>query len=362
MRDTGRAVVRLALLLAGFVVVVAIILTLPGVDDVRDRFASTRPGWLAVAACCSLASMFGFVRALWAAFDRRIPWRRAVTLGFAEQAANVLVPAGGLGGPALGALVMTRAGVPAKLATERHAVLFLATSAVSFVALALAGVLVASGVLGADEPLALTLGPAAAATAVLAVAIGVARSRPPGPSPRGRIGQAIWSARRFIHDGLSATWELVSHGDRYLIAGAVGYYAFDVGALAASFRAVGAHAPPVGIFVLAYTLGHAGALLPTPGGVGGTEGGLIGMFVAYGSPIAGVTAAVLAYRVFQLGMPAILGGACLLRIRRYLSGDPSVSAGARRGLRAAPTDPAPPASSEPPAHSSEPAQAWSRPR
>src|SRR3954447_1910435 len=174
MRDAGRAVVRLALLLAGFVVVVAIILTLPGVDEVRDRFASTRPGWLAVAACCSLASMFGFVRALWAAFDRLIPWPRAVVLGFAEQAANVLVPAGGLGGPALGALLMRRAGFPAKLPTERHAVLFLATSAVSFVALALAGVLVATDVLGSDEPLALTLGPAAGPLVVLAVAIAIA--------------------------------------------------------------------------------------------------------------------------------------------------------------------------------------------
>src|SRR3954469_15258816 len=201
-RDTRRAAVRVALLLAGFAVIVAIVLTLPGVDDVRQRFAPTRPGWVAVIACCSLASMFGFVRALWAAFDRLVPWRQAVVLGFAEQAANVLVPAGGLGGPAPGALVMRRAGFPAKLATERHAVLFLATSAVSFVALAVAGVLVASGVLGADAPLALTLGPAAAATAVLAVAIGVARSKAPGPSPRGRIGQAIWSARRFIHDGL----------------------------------------------------------------------------------------------------------------------------------------------------------------
>src|SRR3954451_3117205 len=90
-RDTRRAAVRVALLLVGFAVVVAIVLTLPGVDDVRQRFASTRPAWIAVAAACSLASMFAFVRALWAAFDRLVPWRQAVTLGFAEQAANVLV-------------------------------------------------------------------------------------------------------------------------------------------------------------------------------------------------------------------------------------------------------------------------------
>src|SRR3954465_1412120 len=212
-RDTRRAAIRIALLLAGFAVIVAVVLALPGVDDVRQRFAATRPGWVVVIACCSLASMFGFVRALWAAFDRLVPWRQAVVLGFAEQAANVLVPAGGLGGPALGALVVRRAGVAPGRATERPAVLFLSTSAVSFVALALAGVLVATDVLGSDEPLSLTLGPAAAAIFVLAVAIAIARGRPPGLSPRGRIGRVVWSARRFLHEGLSATWGLLRHGD-----------------------------------------------------------------------------------------------------------------------------------------------------
>ena len=74
--------------------------------------------------------MLGFVRALWSAFDRRMRWHRALVLGFAEQGANVLLPAGGAGGPALGALVLTRLGVPADLAAGRHAALFLVTSAV----------------------------------------------------------------------------------------------------------------------------------------------------------------------------------------------------------------------------------------
>jgi uncharacterized membrane protein YbhN (UPF0104 family) len=76
------------------------------------------------------------------------------------------------------------------------------------------------------------------------------------------------------------------------------------------------------VFILAYTLGHAGALLPTPGGVGGTEGGLIGMFAFYGTPLDVAAAAVLAYRVFQLGLPAIFGAVGLLRIRRVLANPP----------------------------------------
>ena len=83
--------------------------------------------------------MLGFVRALWSAFDRVMPWRRALVLGLAEQGANVLLPAGGAGGPAFGAYVITRLGVPADLASQRHAALFLMTSAVTFVAIVLAG-------------------------------------------------------------------------------------------------------------------------------------------------------------------------------------------------------------------------------
>jgi uncharacterized membrane protein YbhN (UPF0104 family) len=321
--DPRRLGARIGLLAALVALVVLAALTLPGVDDVRDRLASASPRWLAVTGLCSLLSMLGFVRALWAAFDRLVPWRRAVVLGFAEQGANVLLPAGGLGGPALGALLMRRAGVPGRFAVERHAVLFLSTSCVGFVALVLAGGLLSVGVLPGDVPLAASLLPAVAATVVLLAAVAFAH-RPPPPVPgRGRVRRALWSVRRFVHDGARATVELLRHGDRLLIAGAVSYYAFDVAALAASFEAFGGGAPTLGVFVLAYTLGHAGALLPTPGGLGGTEGGLIGMFAAYGTPLDLATAAVLGYRVFQLGLPAILGGLCLLRIRSQLAANPS---------------------------------------
>ena len=301
------------------VVGIVALATLPGVDEVRDRLSSADPGWIAVAGGCELVSMLGFVRALWAAFDRVVPWRRALVLGFAEQGANVLLPAGGAGGPALGVLVMRRAGVPPDLAAERHVVLFLATSGVSFVALALAGIGVA---LFGSEPAVATLLPAAVAIAVIAASIAFAHWDPPRkPASHHRVRRAIWRAWRFLHDGLGTTLRVLRRGDRLLIVGAVTYYAFDVAALAAAFHAFGGGAPPVGVFVLAYTLGHAGALLPTPGGVGGTEGGLIGMFVLYGAPAGVTTAAVLGYRVFQLGLPAILGAISLLRIRRALASE-----------------------------------------
>ena len=308
-------------------IAVALLATLPGVSEVRDRFASAQLGWIAVAAACSLVSMFGFVRALWAAFDRVIPWRRAVVLGFAEQGANVLLPAGGAGGPALGVIVMRRAGVPPDLAAERHIVLFLATSAVSFAALALAGI--GTAIFG-DEPAVATLLPAGIAILVLAAVAAFARFDPPTHRPSGRVMSVVLRVWRFVHRGVRMTVHVLVHGDRLIAVGAITYYAFDVAALAASFAAFGGGAPGLGAFLLAYTIGHAGALLPTPGGVGGTEGGLIGMFVLYGASLSHATAAVLGYRVFQLGMPAILGAISMLRIRKLLADEANRAAVAAR--------------------------------
>jgi uncharacterized membrane protein YbhN (UPF0104 family) len=319
----GRAIAKRGTFFA--VVLIAVIVavsTLPGIGDVRDRFSDADMGWVAVVVAFAIGSMLGFVRTLWAVFDRVVPWRRAFVLGLAEQGANVLLPAGGAGGPALGAYVMTRIGVPAELAARRHAALFLCTSFVGFAAIVVAGVGVATGVLAGDASLPATLLPAAGGAALLVLLYVYARLPPAAEPSRGGIWHSLWRLRRFAHDGVSTTVHLLQHGDRWLIVGALTYYACDVASLGAAFKAFGGGAPPVGEFVLAYTLGHAGALLPTPGGVGGTEGGLIGMFAFYGTPLSVAAAAVLAYRVFQLGLPAVCGAVALVRVRHVLAHPP----------------------------------------
>ena len=100
-----------------------------------------------------------------------------------------------------------------------------------------------------------------------------------------------------------------------MIAGAIGYFAFDVAALAAAFHAVGSAGLPIGLLVLAYTLGHGGAIVPIPGSA---EGGLIGMFVLYGMSLPTATAAVLAYRALHAGVPIVLGVIGLADVRRLL--------------------------------------------
>ena len=65
----------------------------------------------------------------------------------AVQGLNVVLPSGGAGGLAVGAVLLDRAGVPRSFAASRTVALFLITSLVSFVAVAIAGFGVAAGVL-----------------------------------------------------------------------------------------------------------------------------------------------------------------------------------------------------------------------
>jgi uncharacterized protein (TIRG00374 family) len=73
------------------------------------------------------------------------------------------------------------------------------------------------------------------------------------------------------------------------------------------------------VLVFAYLIGQLGGLLPLPGGIGGTEGGLVGVFALYHVPLAKSAAAVLAYRALQLWIPAALGSLAFLQLRKTLS-------------------------------------------
>ncbi|HVL95859.1 MAG TPA: lysylphosphatidylglycerol synthase domain-containing protein [Solirubrobacteraceae bacterium] len=139
----------------------------------------------------------------------------------------------------------------------------------------------------------------------------------------GRLTTLIAKARGAIAGGVRDTIALLRRGDALLIAGSIGYLAFDILTLAAMFEALGGGAPPVAAFVLAYTVGQAGSMIPTPAGVGGTEGSLIGMFVLCGASLGSATAAVLAYRVVQLGVPAVLGMIASIDLRRMIRTGPT---------------------------------------
>jgi uncharacterized membrane protein YbhN (UPF0104 family) len=319
------------------VVVVAaglLLATLPGLGDVRSRFADARPGWVLLALALEVGSIVSFVVVFRGVFCRLMPWRFSAQVGLSEQAANVLLPAGGAGGLALGAWALNRAGMPTGHIARRTVAFFLITSSTNFVVAVLAGAALLVGVLPGEASTALAAVPAALALATMAGVLALPRllpdRRPEGAElPAGRRARArlaLAGAGATIGDGVRDTVTLMRSWRPSVLGGATGYLAFDMAALAAAFHAFGA-SPAAGDFLLAYVIGQLGGLIPLPGGVGGTDGGLVAALALYGTPLASATAAVLAYRAFQLGLPALAGTVAFGRLRRTLQRDTRAAAG-----------------------------------
>jgi uncharacterized membrane protein YbhN (UPF0104 family) len=296
----------------------------PGLGELRDRLAGADPRLLVLAAALEVGSCLAFVAAFKGVFSRRLSWRFSYEVGMAEQAANVLLPTGGAGGLALGAWALRRIGMPAERIGRRTVAFFLITSSVNFAAVIFAGLGLGLGVLPGRVALLAAVVPAFLAVAFLAV-IALSPRLFEGANEDGarRVGSALAKGRGYMAEGVRDAIALLGSGRPLVVGGAVGYMALDVMALAAVFAALGGGAPTLGVFVLAYAVGQLGGLIPLPGGVGGTDGGLILAFGVFaGTPVAVAAAAVLGYRAFQLGVPAILGIAAFGSLRRTLGDAP----------------------------------------
>lgn len=327
-RGQGRRFVEIGVFLA---LIVGAIVAMPGLGDLRERLAGADPAWIALAALLEIGSCLAFVAAFRGVFSRRLPWRFAYRVGMAEQAANVLLPTGGAGGLALGAWALRRIGMPADRIGRRTVAFFLITSSVNFAAVIFAGLALGLGLLPGEVAVAGAIVPALlAAAALTAIALSPrVLDRAEGGAGSGRIRTALAKGRGYVADGIRDAISLLGSGRPLIVVGAIGYMALDVLALAAVFAAFGGGAPGLGEFVLAYAVGQLGGLVPLPGGVGGTDGGLILAFGLLGGTSVGIAAAaVIGYRLFQLGVPAILGIAAFGSLRRNLGDEVGPAPGA----------------------------------
>jgi uncharacterized membrane protein YbhN (UPF0104 family) len=309
--------------IAVLVIVAGLLLaTLPGLSEVRDRFGDARPGWVGVALALEVGSVISFVIVFRGVFCVRMPWGFSAQVGLSEQAANVLLPAGGAGGLALGAWALNRAGMSSGHIARRTVAFFLITSSTNFLVAVLAGIGLLTGVLPGEAGFALAAVPAGLAVLTIAIVLLLPRLLPEGSRGDGKARHAAAT----VAEGVRDAGALVRSGRPSVIGGAAGYLLFDMAALTAAFHAFG-HAPAAGDLLLAYVIGQLGGLVPLPGGVGGTDGGLVAALALYGTPLASATAAVLAYRAFQLGLPALAGTVAFGRLRHTLSHDTRAAAG-----------------------------------
>ena len=104
---------------------------------------------------------------------------------------------------------------------------------------------------------------------------------------------------------------LVRSGDVRLL-GAVAWWAFDAAVLWAMMHALGAP-PALAVLVLAYFVGQVANTIPIPGAA---SGGVVGVLLAFGVEPDLAVASVLAYRSVAIWLPAPIGLAALVGLRR----------------------------------------------
>jgi uncharacterized membrane protein YbhN (UPF0104 family) len=309
--DFSPSRLRRSLLILGaiVIVVVAVIVLVPGLSSLRERFEGAQPGWLVFAAILQLGSCASYVLVFRGVFCRHMSWLTSAEIGLSELAANSVLSVGGAGGLALGAWILRRGGLAKGFIARRTIAFFLITSATNVVFLALGGLGLATGVLSGSPSWWLGAVPAFAAVLVILTALGARR-----------IVRRVARAR-VVAEGVDEALRLLRTGDPLILFGAAGYMLFDVAMLGVCFTAFGNDIPPVGVLLVAYIIGQLGSLIPIPGGIGGVDGGLIGTLVIYGADATDAAVAVIAYRGLLLAIPALLGLPALAVLRRRLSNE-----------------------------------------
>jgi uncharacterized membrane protein YbhN (UPF0104 family) len=310
--DSRRLRRRVLQVSALFVAIALLAWLAPGLDSIRSRLEGADPGWLVVGVALEVASCASYVAMFGPVFCERMALRTSAEIGLAELGVGSLVPAGGLGGLALGVWALRRGGMPTDQVATRSVGFFLIKCAANFAAVAVVGIVMWLGV-GPPQSPALTILPAVLALAVMSgvASLPMFLGRASGD---GRLARAA----RTLGRGVSEALRLLRTGNPAILFGSLGYWAFDNMVLWACFRGFGVHVA-LTVVLMGYLIGQLGGLLPIPGGLGGVEGGLVGTLVVYGVSLRDAVAAVLAYRVIQFWIPLLLSLPAFLSLQRGLN-------------------------------------------
>ncbi|MBO0609754.1 lysylphosphatidylglycerol synthase transmembrane domain-containing protein [Myceligenerans salitolerans] len=282
-RFGARTVVMLTLTIVAVAVVVGTI----SFEQIADSVRGANPWWVAVAYAFGLATWFGAALTLVAFSPTRVSLFRATLTQAAGSFVALAAPAG-IGPAALNLRLLTQRGVAMSMAVTTVALVQVSQFVVTVLLLIVMSVFTGEGVL-VELPSAsvlITLGGVAVAVVAVLLVPRVRRWALDHIRPRAR---QVWPRLA----------SMLSHPGR-LAVGIAGNLVMTLGyalTFDACLRALGESLPLVDV-ALVYLIGNAlGALLPTPGGLGGVEGAMTAGLAAAGlSPALAVSGALL-YRV-----------------------------------------------------------------
>lgn len=304
---------------------------LPGLQESLNKIKDDGDRrWLAAAFVFELLSYASYIWLFRAVFIRKVPivgWIGSYRISMAGVAATRLFGAAGAGGIALTFWAVRKAGMGRRLSVSYLVAFYVILYSIFMIALVIDGILLRTGAIPGTAPFGVTVIPAIFGGIVIVIFLAALLV----PGNLERIA-ARWSSGRGrmanIARKLAAVPALIGHGTRVAISlirrrepgllGALGWWAFDIATLWACFKAFG-ESPVLGVLIMGYFVGMIANIIPTPGGVGAVEGGMIGTYAAFGVGLANATAAVLAYRVFAFIMPTIPGVIAFIRLRKNVA-------------------------------------------
>ena len=324
-------------LLLVVLIVVAIYVLFPkivGADEALDRFDEAKWYWILTAIGFNVLA-FGAYVALFRGVlggtrdddvHRRLDLRVSYLITMAGLAATRIFSAAGVGGLVLTYWALRKAGMPRRRAACRMVAFLVLTYFVYTSALVVFGVLLRSGVLPGEAPLAGTVVPAAVSGGIIALFLMIALipqdfERRIEHYARGyrraRYLKRIAKGPAALAMGTRTAISYIRNPSRGVLAvgGAFGFWAANIGVLWASFEAFGGDVP-FGVLVQGFFFGMAANLIPSPaGGVGAVDAGMIGAFAIFGIDDSVVFPAVLTYRVIAFWLPIPPGIIAFVQLR-----------------------------------------------
>jgi uncharacterized protein (TIRG00374 family) len=307
--------------------------TIVGIEDGLAKLDDGDPVWIAIAVAFCLVMFLAQItqfKGIVGGDVLKLTWGEAYQINMASLAASRLFSAGGAGGIILTYWALRRAGMPRQQSAARMVAFLIVMYAVYMLALLVTGILLRTGVLAGANPPGLTTVPAAIAGGIIVLFLLAALV--PGDLQRrlaqstsdtwyGRLSVRLATVPATVSTSARMAFEIIRTPRRgwLAVAGAVGFWAANIGIMWASFEAFGLDVPGA-VIVQGFFVGMAANLIPgAPGGVGAVDAGMIGTYVLFGLDGGTVFAAVLMYRFIAFWLPLPPGIVAFFQLRRSIA-------------------------------------------
>ncbi|MDO8147889.1 flippase-like domain-containing protein [Isoptericola sp. b515] len=282
-RFGARTVITLALSIG----VVTALVTTMNLDEITDAVSRANPWWVVAAFVLGAVTWFGAALTFVAFSPKRLPLWRATLTQMAGSFVALAAPAG-IGPAALNLRMLTRRGVELPMAVATVALVQVSQFVVTVVLLVVLSIFTGSGGLIELPSITVLLAIAGIAAVIAAVLLVPA------------IRRWIWGK---IRPTLEQVWPRLSQmlgQPTRLALGIGGNVVMSLGYVLAFDAALAAFGQSLNLIDVAviYLVGNAlGALVPTPGGLGGVEAALTAGLTAAGIPASIALSTTILFRV-----------------------------------------------------------------